>query len=126
MGLVPGGTDGWYQQVPLAAYQLDDDGVELVIHGEDGDTPLAYRDDFAVAGDPLRESTSIRAEVVYVGHGVHAPDKGYSDYAGVDVSGKIVAMFRDAPALLEVPGSYRQTAINDLARPQWRRGVVLP
>ena len=101
MGLVPGGTDGWYQQVPLAAYQVIDDGVELVIHGEDGDTPLKYRDDFAVSGDPLRESTSIRAEVVYVGHGVHAPDKGYSDYAGVDVSGKIVAMFRDAPAILE-------------------------
>jgi hypothetical protein len=80
---------------------VTDDGAGLVIHGEDGDTPLAYRDDFAVSGDPLRESTSIRAEVVYVGHGVHAPEKGYSDYAGVDVSGKIVAMFRDAPAVLE-------------------------
>lgn len=101
MGLVPGGTDGWYQQVPLAAYQVVDEGVEFVIHDGSGDTPLEYRDDFAVYGDPLRESTSIRAEVVYVGHGVHAPEKGYSDYAGVDVSGKIVAMFSDAPAVLE-------------------------
>lgn len=101
IGLVPGGTDGWYQQVPFAAYQLLDEGAGFTLHTADGDEALVYRDDFGVSGDPLREQTSIRAEVVYVGYGVHAPDKGYSDYAGVDVAGKIVALFRNAPATFE-------------------------
>ena len=101
IGLLPGGTEGWYQQVPFAAYQLLDEGAGFTLHTQTGDESLTYRDDFSVSGDPLREATSIRAEVVYVGYGVHAPEKGYSDYAGVDVSGKIVAMFRNAPPTLE-------------------------
>lgn len=101
IGLAPGGTDGWYQQVPFAAYQLLEEGVGFTLHAAAGDEALAYRDDFSVSGDPLREATSIRAGVVYVGYGVHAPEKGYSDYEGVDVSGKIVAMFRNAPATFE-------------------------
>ena len=101
IGLVPGGTDGWYQQVPFAAHQLLDEGAGFTLHTAAGDEVFAYRDDFSVGGDPLRESTSIRAEVVYVGFGVHAPERGYSDYADVDVAGKIVAVFRGAPALLE-------------------------
>jgi Zn-dependent M28 family amino/carboxypeptidase len=48
-------------------------------------------------GDPVRASTHVRAEVVFVGYGVHAPDHGYSDYDGVDVAGKIVAGFGGAP-----------------------------
>ena len=101
IGLLPGGTDGRYQQVPFAAYQLLDEGAAFTLHAAAGDEVFAYRDDFGVGGDPLRESTSIRAEVVYVGYGVHAPERGYSDYADVDVAGKIVAVFRGAPALLE-------------------------
>ena len=41
--------------------------------------------------DPVNVSTQVRAEVVYAGYGVHAPDQGYSDYDGIDVRGKIVA-----------------------------------
>jgi hypothetical protein len=38
------------------------------------------------------------AEVVFAGFGVHAPEIGYSDYDGIDVRGKIVAVFGGAPA----------------------------
>lgn len=101
IGLQPGGNGGWYQQVPLAAYRILDEGATVTLHLDGGDEALAYRDDFGVGGDPLRETTSIRAEVVYVGHGVHAPEKGYSDYAGVDVDGKIIALFGNAPDTFE-------------------------
>jgi hypothetical protein len=53
-----------------------------------------------MGGDKVREEALVRAEVVYVGFGVHAPDVGYSDYDGIDVEGKIVAMFGDAPSTL--------------------------
>jgi len=40
------------------------------------------------------------AEVVFVGYGIHAPEKGYDDYAGVKVKGKWVLFSTGAPPKL--------------------------
>ena len=40
----------------------------------------------------------VAAPVVLAGWGIHAPDKGYSDYEGLDVKGKIVIAVRGKPA----------------------------
>lgn len=99
LGLEPGGEDGtWFQHVPLISYRIDNDSTSVVTHRDGIDSTLVYRDDYAMGGDKVREQTSVRGEVVYVGYGVHAPELGYSDYDGVDVDGKIVALFRGAPA----------------------------
>lgn len=37
------------------------------------------------------------AELVFAGWGIHAPDLGYDDYAGMDVKGKFVLCFRGVP-----------------------------
>ena len=105
MGLEPGGVDGWYQQVPLATYLLDPDSPAMIVHRDGVDTTLEYKEQFAMRGDAVRGENFVRAEVVYVGFGVHAPDFDYSDYEGVDVEGKIVAMFDNAPSTL--PADYR-------------------
>ncbi|MDH3351017.1 MAG: M28 family metallopeptidase [Gammaproteobacteria bacterium] len=96
--LEPAGEDGWFQQVPLITYRLDEESAALIAHRDGEDTELLYKEHFAMSGDKVRETRSVRAEVVYVGFGVHAPDLGYSDYDGVDVEGKIVAVFSNAPA----------------------------
>jgi len=44
------------------------------------------------------DSGTVNAEVIYVGHGVTAPELGYDDYRGIDVKGKIVLMDTDVPA----------------------------
>jgi hypothetical protein len=100
MGLSPGGDDGWFQQVPLISYRIDEESTTLIAHRDGEDTELQYKEHFVMGGDKVRDETSVRAEVVYVGFGVHAPDVGYSDYDGIDVEGKIVAMFGNAPATL--------------------------
>lgn len=105
MGLEPGGTDGWYQQVPLASYLVDPDSPTMIVHRDGVDTALEYKEHFAMGGDKVRSENFVRAEVVYVGFGVHAPELGYSDYDGVDVEGKIVALFGNAPS--NFPGDYR-------------------
>jgi len=97
LGLEPGGEDGWFQQVPLISYRLDEESTVLIAHRDGKDTRLQYKEHFTMGGDKVREENSLRAEVVYVGFGVHAPEIGYSDYDGVDVEGKIVAMFDNAP-----------------------------
>ena len=104
-GLEPGGSDGWYQLVPLQSYHIDIDSPSFVIHRESGDITLVYRNDYTMGGDKVRDETAVRAEVVYIGYGVHAPEFGYSDYEGVDLKGKIVATFGGAPAAL--PGEER-------------------
>ena len=97
MGVEPAGVDGWYQPVSLRSYTADGEASSFIIHTEDGDEALVYREAFSVQPDPVKVSTQVRAEVVYVGYGVHAPDQGYSDYDGIDVSGKIVALYGGAP-----------------------------
>ncbi|MEL7186725.1 MAG: aminopeptidase, partial [Pseudomonadota bacterium] len=101
MGLKPAGSDGWFQQVELRSYKVDTDNVRFIIHRDGLDTELVYREQFGMFGDPVRDATSVTADVVYVGHGVHAPEFGYSDYDGVDVEGKIVALFPDAPDTID-------------------------
>ena len=99
LGLVPGGEDGWFQQVPLISNRIDEESTTLIAHRDGEDTALQYKEHFTMSGDKVREENNVRAEVVYVGFGVHAPELGYSDYDGVDVDGKIVAIFGNAPAV---------------------------
>ena len=103
IGVEPGGVDGWYQPVTLRTYKVDTETTAATIHRHGEDIELVYRDDFGIYADSVREETSVRAEVVYVGHGVHAPEFGYSDYDGIDVNGKVVALFRGAPEIIEGP-----------------------
>ncbi len=97
-GLEPGTPDGFFQPVPLISYRIDPESPEFVLHLNGTDTRFAYRDDFTARSDKVRTHSSRTAEVVYVGFGVHAPELGYSDYDGVDVGGRLVALFDGAPA----------------------------
>ena len=98
VGLEPGGTDGWFQQVPIITRMIDIENSGVTLHKGTGDVDLEWKKDLIVYADRLRPENRIRAEVVFVGFGIHAPELGYSDYDGIDVSGKIVATFRRAPA----------------------------
>jgi hypothetical protein len=98
LGLEPGGVDGWFQQVPFITNLINVEESGVTMHLDNGDAGLQWKDDYVMSGDPVRPETTVRAEVVYAGYGIHAPDAGYSDYDGIDVEGKIVAIFSGAPA----------------------------
>lgn len=100
MGVEPGAEDGYFQHVPLISYRIDEESTTLIAHRDGEDTELQYKEHFVMGGDKVREDALVRAEVVYVGFGVHAPEVGYSDYDDVDVEGKIVALFGNAPSTL--------------------------
>ena len=99
IGLEPGVDGVWFQQqVPLRRSELiaEGSGVEVFRAGGKREK-LAFGRDYVMSGD-FRELTTVKAPVVFVGYGVTAPERGYDDYAGVDVKGKIVAFFGGAPA----------------------------
>ncbi|MDZ7375644.1 MAG: M28 family peptidase, partial [candidate division KSB1 bacterium] len=43
-------------------------------------------------------SGKVTAEVIFVGFGISEPQKGWDDYAGIDVAGKIVLIYRGTPS----------------------------
>jgi Zn-dependent M28 family amino/carboxypeptidase len=98
IGLEKGGTDGWYQHVPFITRMIETENSGVTLHKSSGDVDLKWKKDVIIIADKLRADNRIRAEVVFVGFGVHAPGLGYSDYNEIDVSGKIVAIFKGAPA----------------------------
>jgi len=96
-GLSPGNGDSWVQQVPLVEI-TGKDYAPLRISG--GDTQLSYdaREDWV--GVTYREDvqTSLdESELVFVGYGVNAPERGWNDYEGVDMTGKTAVILVNDP-----------------------------
>jgi hypothetical protein len=96
-GLEPGANGSWYQSVPFLHTVASPQSTVMLTRT--GGEPMTVRihEGFTAYGDPLRADTSIDGEVVFAGYGITAPDQKYDDYAGVDVRGKVVALFGSAP-----------------------------
>src|SRR5690606_40703544 len=54
--------------------------------------PLSLHDALPISRVSVRDS-----EMVFVGYGVDAPERGWNDYAGQDWTGKTVVMFVNDP-----------------------------
>jgi Zn-dependent M28 family amino/carboxypeptidase len=61
-------------------------------------TPLVYGDDMVIWSKRVRDSESLTASpMMFVGHGVVAPEYGWNDYAGVDMRGKTAVILINDP-----------------------------
>ena len=97
-GLKPAGVDGSYlQPVPLLSFRPADKGTFTVTRSGAAPVNLAFGEDYIPGGNPEKLSTVIDAGVVFAGYGIVAPQYKRDDYKGVDVKGKIVAIFSGAP-----------------------------
>ncbi len=124
IGLEAGGTDGWFQSVPMVSSRLNAQGSGITLHSTDGNVELTWGKDFVAYPDLSRPSNRIRAEAVFVGYGVHAPTLGYSDYEDVDVNGKIVVIFSGAPATLPSTERAHYSSGRTKADEMVRRGAI--
>ncbi|MBC7519800.1 MAG: M20/M25/M40 family metallo-hydrolase [Sandarakinorhabdus sp.] len=97
-GLTPAGKDGgWLQPVTLSEASLGTPKAQVTITGKAGATSFAHATEVLVGPSQLNPVTDVSAQVVFVGFGIDAPKQGFDDYAGVDVRGKIVAVFGGIP-----------------------------
>ena len=124
MGLEPGGTEEWLQQVPFITRMLDVENSGVTLHKSTGDVDLEWVKDQIIYADRLRAENRIRAEVVFAGFGVHAPELGYSDFDEIDVSGKIVATFSGAPATFPSTERAHYSSGRTKAAELVRRGAI--
>ncbi len=96
-GIKPGNKGSWYQKVPLVEMTADPNMV-LSISGGKEPLSLAYKTDMVASSYRVVPQTDIRdSELVFVGYGINAPERGWNDYAGVDVKGKTVIILINDP-----------------------------
>ncbi|WP_341503799.1 M28 family peptidase [Gallaecimonas sp. GXIMD4217] len=93
LGLKPGFGNGFRQPVPLMAITAAPD-MQLKL----GDLVLDYKEDMVVHSRHPQKQVELKdSELVFVGYGIHAPELGWDDYAGLDVKGKTVVMLINDP-----------------------------
>jgi hypothetical protein len=79
--------------VPLIEFTADRALTSLVVrHGDQSET---YRAPDATAN--FANEIVVTGDVVFAAYGISAPELGYDDYAGIDVTGKVVLIFGHEP-----------------------------
>jgi hypothetical protein len=90
LGLEPAGDSGtWFQRIPLTGRRYT---TSLAV----GDSLLRQGDDYVAYTDG--DSAAVRAEPLFVGYGITAPEEHWDDYAGADARGRIVVALAGTPA----------------------------
>jgi Zn-dependent M28 family amino/carboxypeptidase len=99
VGLAPGFGEGYAQPVPMVGVELQGE-PSLAWFAGSRETVLRMPGDMIVwPGVPQDRISFDRAPMAFVGYGITAPEYGWSDYEGVDVSGKIVvSLVNDPPS----------------------------
>jgi len=113
-GAADGG--GYFQKVPLVRTAVDEKETTFELKAGDGTKSLVYGMDFAILDTHRDTEGSGSGELVFVGYGVTAPERGYDDYAGLDVKGKIAVMLA-----FEAPPSFPSAVRAYYAAPAVKR-----
>ncbi|MEM7570547.1 MAG: M28 family metallopeptidase [Pseudomonadota bacterium] len=98
MGFAPGNGDSYLQSVPMVSIALEPERSSVKLSGGGVGHMLKYRDEIVYHTRRVVPSVRLEAsELVFVGYGIVAPEYGWDDYAGVDVTGKTVVMLVNDP-----------------------------
>jgi Zn-dependent M28 family amino/carboxypeptidase len=97
LGLEPAGTRGYLQPFQVTTGARLAGKNEIAEQNGGARKELKLNEDFV----PLSFSSSgeVNGPLVFAGYGATAPEFGYDDYAGLDVTGKVVVVLRYEPAL---------------------------
>jgi len=98
LGLEPAGDSGTYfQRVPIIA--LTPQPTLAVAAAGSAPAPLTWKTDYVMWSMRNDSLVNVKADAVFVGYGIVAPEDGWNDYAGTDVKGKIVVALVNDPGL---------------------------
>ena len=89
---------GAFQPFDMTIGATLEEGSKLTFTGPDNQSiALELKKDFT----PLSfgNGGEIKGELVFAGYGIHAPEKKYDDFDGLDVKDKVVIMLRRSPRL---------------------------
>lgn len=117
-GVQPGGERGtWTQDVPLVRAQVE--GAVTASLRVGGQTQvLANGDDVVLQSlSPVDRVALVDAPLVFVGYGITAPERGWDDYKGADLTGKVaVVLVNDPDFETAAPGAFDGRAVTYYGR----------
>ena len=93
LGLEPGDAGSWFQPVALVRYSIAGT-PQLTIGGQ----RYSHGRDLVLRPSPDPAPLAVEAPLVFVGYGLDLPTRGFDDYRGLDVRGKIVVVLDGHPA----------------------------
>ncbi len=96
-GLQPGNEGRWTQEVPLVEITAQGN-PDLRVTGGGEPMTFGYRTDMVAGTYRVQPRVEMEnSDIVFVGYGINAPERGWNDYEGVDVRGKTVIILVNDP-----------------------------
>jgi Zn-dependent M28 family amino/carboxypeptidase len=104
-GLKPAGDKGgWTQSVPLIRFTVAPDKTRFQLTSGGSTRDLAETRDVMIWSQrPVPRVQVEKAPMVFVGYGVTAPERGWDDFKGVDLKGKIAVILINDPDFEALP-----------------------
>ena len=102
LGLQPAGSEGWFQHVDFEVQSVHVDRFQARLVPRHGGAPTDVTADLVAAPYALLRPDT-RAPLVFVGYGLHLPEAGYDDFAGLDLRGAVAVLVIGGPAELTAP-----------------------
>jgi len=101
VGLEPLGDD-WFLPVELVGMTKRVDPSSIGIVGPSGALPLTVGEHITFWSTTERPEVSLAdLPLIFVGHGVQAPEVGWDDFKGEDLRGKVLLFLNDDPSVEE-------------------------
>jgi Zn-dependent M28 family amino/carboxypeptidase len=96
-GLQPGNNGSWFQDVPLVEITGSNHG-QLVVRGKGEGLFFDFGSEWVgVSYREVARTNLQNSELVFVGYGINAPERGWNDYAGIDMRGKTAVILVNDP-----------------------------
>ncbi|MBN1158098.1 MAG: M28 family peptidase [Bacteroidales bacterium] len=92
-----GGEPTYFQPVMLYEYELDLSNTELIVTVNGNEYPFEVSDHFAMGNGGSFDQNEVTGQAVFVGYGIHEPDRGWDDYQGVVLKDKWAVMLDEIP-----------------------------
>jgi hypothetical protein len=92
LGLQPGANGSWYQPVEFVRFTTSGTPTITV-----GGHVFTHGREMVMRASPEAGALALAAPLVFVGYGLDMPSRGFDDYRGLDVRGKIVVALDGVP-----------------------------
>jgi Zn-dependent M28 family amino/carboxypeptidase len=117
MGLDPV-QGSYFQMVPILGSKPLPSGIDLSFRTEGRSASPQHMDDYTlIAGDAAAPFLEGSGELVFVGYGIDAPEVGWDDFGGMDLTGKVLLILvNDPPSTADEPDIFGGPAMTYYGR----------
>ena len=98
LGLQPANGNSYFQKVPLLKVSTKPVGNVINVKAKNGKVALKNWDDLIITSVRGKKNVTLpKADFVFAGFGINAPEYGWNDYKDLDVKGKVVVVLVNDP-----------------------------